>query len=509
MVKECIVLGHKILKKGIEVNKAKIDVIAKLPHPTTVKGIRSFLRHAGFYRRFIKDFSKISRPMTHLLEKNTRFIFFEECIQAFQTLKKKLREALILIAPDWDQPFAYDTAAPHYERKTRADRGKKRPREPNASSSSTTQNPSSSSLQIDVITDDNDVESPQSNSSSPSQTISSSSNVVSGVHQNPPHENHDLNNLLSQTISFQIQQRDEHRDGLRCYLLNDYDDVGKLKAKGDIGVFVGYSKESTAFRIYNKRTRKIHESVDVNFDKISEMASKQFSLEPGLSNLNEMEKSSNPTVSQVSKTSKKDLEELFHDFYDEYFDALKITKSLTSNVETSNEEISPSEEVENTSSNTQSVSNNMVPNVNEASTSHNVFNERLEDAYFNASTTFHDPSNIHTFYQAYPHEKKWNKDHPLHKTIGDPKSSVRTREQIVNSCLFVCLLSSIEPVSVAKALKDANWVNEMQEELDQFARLKVWRLVPRPEGKTIIKTKWIFKNKKDERSLVIRTKQGL
>ncbi|GKD99115.1 reverse transcriptase domain-containing protein [Tanacetum coccineum] len=105
MMKEGIVLGHKISKKGIEVDKAKIDVIAKLPHPTTVKGIRSFLGHAGFYRRFIKDFSKISRPMTHLLEKNTPFIFSEECIQAFQTLKKKLTEAPILIAPDWDQPF--------------------------------------------------------------------------------------------------------------------------------------------------------------------------------------------------------------------------------------------------------------------------------------------------------------------------------------------------------------------------------------------------------------------
>ncbi|GJV58402.1 reverse transcriptase domain-containing protein [Tanacetum coccineum] len=102
MVKEGIVLGHKISKKGIEVDKAKIDVIAKLPHPTTVKGIRSFLGHAGFYRRFIKDFSKISRPMTHLLEKNTPFIFSEECVQAFQTLKKKLTEAPILIAPDWD-----------------------------------------------------------------------------------------------------------------------------------------------------------------------------------------------------------------------------------------------------------------------------------------------------------------------------------------------------------------------------------------------------------------------
>ncbi|GJZ79795.1 reverse transcriptase domain-containing protein [Tanacetum coccineum] len=99
MVKEGIVLGHKISKKGIEVDKAKIDVISKLPHPTTVKGIRSFLGHAGFYRRFIKDFSKISRPMTHLLEKNTPFIFSEDCILAFQTLKKKLTEAPILIAP--------------------------------------------------------------------------------------------------------------------------------------------------------------------------------------------------------------------------------------------------------------------------------------------------------------------------------------------------------------------------------------------------------------------------
>nr|GFB15074.1 reverse transcriptase domain-containing protein [Tanacetum cinerariifolium] len=98
-------LGHKISKKGIEVDKAKFEVISKLPHPTTVKGIRSFLGHAGFYHRFIKDFSKISRPMTHLLEKNSPFIFSNERIQAFQTLKDKLTEASILIAPNWDQPF--------------------------------------------------------------------------------------------------------------------------------------------------------------------------------------------------------------------------------------------------------------------------------------------------------------------------------------------------------------------------------------------------------------------
>nr|GEU78585.1 retrovirus-related Pol polyprotein [Tanacetum cinerariifolium] len=100
VVKEGIVLGHKISKEGIEVDKAKVDVITKLPHPTTVKGIRRFLDHAGFYRRFIKDFSKIDRPMTRLLEKDTPFLFSKECIEAFQTLKRKLTEALILIAPD-------------------------------------------------------------------------------------------------------------------------------------------------------------------------------------------------------------------------------------------------------------------------------------------------------------------------------------------------------------------------------------------------------------------------
>nr|GEW71417.1 retrovirus-related Pol polyprotein from transposon TNT 1-94 [Tanacetum cinerariifolium] len=179
--------------------------------------------------------------------------------------------------------------------------------------------------------------------------------------------------------------------GCRCYLLNDYEDVGKL----DIGVFVGYSKD----------------------------------LEPGLSNLNEMGKSLNPLVSQVSETSKKDLEDLFHNFYDEYFDSSKIMKSSTTNVKTLiNEdvfhEVSESIQGESFSSslnddvqqnpeevilpqtNTQSILNNMIPIGDEASTSHNVFNECLEDAYFDASTSFHDPSNVHTYYQPYPHEKK-------------------------------------------------------------------------------------------------------
>nr|GEW86649.1 reverse transcriptase domain-containing protein [Tanacetum cinerariifolium] len=105
MVKEGIVLGHKILKSRIEVDRAKVDVIAKLPPPTTVKRVRIFLGHVGFYRRFIQDFSKIAKPITHLLKKETPFIFPTECREAFETLKKKLTEAPILVAPDWDLPF--------------------------------------------------------------------------------------------------------------------------------------------------------------------------------------------------------------------------------------------------------------------------------------------------------------------------------------------------------------------------------------------------------------------
>ncbi|GJV90639.1 reverse transcriptase domain-containing protein [Tanacetum coccineum] len=105
MVKEGIVLGYKISKSGIEVDRAKVDVIAKIPHPTSVKGVRSFLGHTGFYHRFIQDFSKIARPMTHLLEKETSLIFSKECIEAFNILKKKLTETPILVAPDWDLPF--------------------------------------------------------------------------------------------------------------------------------------------------------------------------------------------------------------------------------------------------------------------------------------------------------------------------------------------------------------------------------------------------------------------
>ncbi|XP_071695337.1 uncharacterized mitochondrial protein AtMg00860-like [Rutidosis leptorrhynchoides] len=105
MVKEGIVLGHKIPRVGIEVDQAKLEVISKLLEPSNVKAIRSFLGHAGFYRRFIKDFSKMARPMTRLLEKDVPFEFNDDCKKAFSILKTKLTQAPIIVSPDFSLPF--------------------------------------------------------------------------------------------------------------------------------------------------------------------------------------------------------------------------------------------------------------------------------------------------------------------------------------------------------------------------------------------------------------------
>nr|GFB18073.1 retrovirus-related Pol polyprotein from transposon TNT 1-94 [Tanacetum cinerariifolium] len=157
---------------------------------------------------------------------------------------------------------------------------------------------------------------------------------------------------------------------------------------------------------------------------------------------------------KVKRYSRKDLLACNNSYLGETkksFQGESSSSSINDDVQQSSEEVIVPQ------TNTQSISNDMIPNVNDASLSHNVFNERLEDAYFDTSTTFHDNSDVYTFYQPYSHETKWTKDHPLHKII-------------------------------AKALKDADWVIAMQDELDQFARLK---------------------NKKDESSLVIQNKARL
>ena len=100
MVQESIVLGRRIPAIGIKIDKAKIEVIKKLPPPSLVKGIRSFLGHAGFYRWFIKDFSRIAKLLSSLLVQGTPFDFDEQCVQAFSVLKDRLVSIPIVVAPD-------------------------------------------------------------------------------------------------------------------------------------------------------------------------------------------------------------------------------------------------------------------------------------------------------------------------------------------------------------------------------------------------------------------------
>ena len=105
MVQQGIVLGHLVSSRGIELDKAKVKVIEKLPPPVNLKGICSFLGHADFYRRFIPDFSKISRPLTELLANNLPFVFSDDCLVAFEKLKQILITTPVIQPPHWNLPF--------------------------------------------------------------------------------------------------------------------------------------------------------------------------------------------------------------------------------------------------------------------------------------------------------------------------------------------------------------------------------------------------------------------
>jgi hypothetical protein len=113
MVREGIVLVHLVSKKGIVVDKAKIEVIEQLPPPTNVKGIRSFLGHAGFYRRFIGNFSSTARPVTSLVAKDVPFHFDDECVKAFN-ISKRHSPQLQPSNPDWKLPFGIMCDASDY-----------------------------------------------------------------------------------------------------------------------------------------------------------------------------------------------------------------------------------------------------------------------------------------------------------------------------------------------------------------------------------------------------------
>nr|GEX56824.1 hypothetical protein [Tanacetum cinerariifolium] len=129
-----------------------------------------------------------------------------------------------------------------------------------------------------------------------------------------------------------------------------------------------------------------------------------------------------------------------------------------------------------------------------------------------SSTHYVDPSNMHTFYQLYPHDYQWTKDHPLEQVIGEPSRPVLIRNQLKTDggmCIYALTVSIIELKSVKKALTNPSWIESMQEELHQFIRLDVLELVLSPNGIKPLTLKWLFKNKHDEENTTIRNKTRL
>ncbi|KAJ9552638.1 hypothetical protein OSB04_016683 [Centaurea solstitialis] len=353
----------------------------------------------------------------------------------------------------------------------------------------------------------------------------------------------------------------------KCFVMNDREDRHKLQAKSDEAIFIGYSKNSIAYRVYNKRTKMVMESSNVKFDPYAEMASEHDSSEPGLTgvlavnlvNPDHVTPTKQEDGASTSTNNLSDLDLLFENFYNEYFgssssdsttnnNSSSIHRETTVNVQEPVSISGPTTSTisEDTSSvESPQVQTSIIPIPENQEIIPIVDSSQIQEADIGSSEDISDPIPIRmesTFddysqdlqivpsfkslqevpissytdssydlqlYRPLPHTTKWTRDHPLHQIIGDPNAPVQTRSATANECLFAAFLSNVEPLKVADALADPDWFMAMQEEINQFVRLKVWRLVPRPEGKSIIDTKWIFNNKKDEDNIVVRNKARL
>nr|GEY30388.1 copia protein [Tanacetum cinerariifolium] len=240
-----------------------------------------------------------------------------------------------------------------------------------------------------------------------------------------------------------------HVFGALCYPKNDHEDIRKLGAKGDIGFFIGYSADSCTYRIYNRRTKKIIETMNVSFNELSAMAFEQRSLKLSLQSMTSRQISSGldltyaPSTITTQQPTEGELDLLFEAMYDDY-----IGGQPSATARTDFDELN---------------SNDMV----DGNTFVNPFSNPSTRAAKSSSSQNVDPSNMHTFYQPYPHEFQWTKDHPLEQNVKE-------------------------------AMIDHAWIDLMQEELLQFKRLDVWVLVPAPDNISPLTLKWLFKNKHDE-----------
>nr|GFC51230.1 integrase, catalytic region, zinc finger, CCHC-type, peptidase aspartic, catalytic [Tanacetum cinerariifolium] len=232
--------------------------------------------------------------------------------------------------------------------------------------------------------------------------------------------------------------------GALCYPKNDREDIGKLGTKGDIGFFIGYSADSCAYRIYNRRTKKIMETMNVSFDELSAMAFEQRSSKPGLQST--MENVSPVQEPQVRQTS-------------------TASTTIADNVPIPTNSSSHATNIPITSQDVDELNPNAMVDDNMFL---NPFATSSSNAVESSSSQNMDPSNMHTFYQPYPHEFQWTKDHPLEQVIGEPSRPVLTRNQLRSDgdmCIYALTVSTMEPKNVKEAMTDPAWIESMQEKL--------------------------------------------
>ncbi|GJX73787.1 integrase, catalytic region, zinc finger, CCHC-type containing protein [Tanacetum coccineum] len=334
--------------------------------------------------------------------------------------------------------------------------------------------------------------------------------------------------------------------GSLCYPTNDYDDVGKLKAKADIGIFVGYAPTKKAYRIYNKRTRKIQETVHVAFDELTEgltsvqtssgLAPQQMTSVPNSTELELTALQSGRSRSALVKDpeppsvppTKKQVDDLFQWFDDDEVVPIPPVVPITP----VNVPAAPAPENANGSPSTTVISEG-APAVTENLLPHQIPLPDTSDS--DGETLFdHVDSNVFDTHNApetdseashsnsvnidvtpnnqLPHVQKWTQAHPLENIIGDKDRPVSTRKQLETDamwCFFNEFLTHVEPKTYKQALEHSCWIEAMQEEIHEFERLDVWILVPCPDNILIIPLKWIFKIKLDEYGDVLKNKARL
>ncbi|GKA57904.1 retrovirus-related pol polyprotein from transposon TNT 1-94, partial [Tanacetum coccineum] len=254
----------------------------------------------------------------------------------------------------------------------------------------------------------------------------------------------------------------------------------------------GYSTQSIAYKVFNKKTRVLVETIHVNFDELPHMASDHVSSDPvpqcPTTVLEQDNLSPNPqsqeNVPQAAKivTMSNELDFLFN------APPLNIqtTPQSTNLAPTQGPTINASENIiqeETNHKNAQVDDNEFV----------NIFSTPVQERE-ETSSRHVDSSNMHTFYQHHPSAQRWTKDHPLEQVIGNPSQLVRTRRHLETDgemCMFVLTVIRTKPKNIKEAMADSAWIEAMQEELHQFDRLDVWELVDRPLCKNAINLKWL------------------